>query len=207
MADLDLKQALFFARGLTTAGHPFGEDAVTHTAQDLQSWCKGAILDGAVWTPEAQAAWLVRYIRENWTSWTGTADMRALFLQKFQPAKTLDPAHRPVPELGPKPETYCPLCKDTGTVWTGNAEHYCQCESGEKYREGGGTLFIPKARRKEIHGHLSAIDEELIRSIGPLERKSLERCPICSATGALRDGSFCPCEVGIALRELREKKV
>jgi hypothetical protein len=204
MADLDMKQDIFYARGLTTNGHPFGEDAVIHTAQDLQAWCKGAILDGAVWTPEAQASWLVRHIRENWTTWTGTADMKALFMQKFHPAESCDPTRQALPDLGPKPEIHCPLCKDSGTIWTGNVEHYCQCESGEAYRAAGGTLFIPKARRAEIHGQLSAIDEELIRSMGPLKRKLIERCSYCSTTGTLPDGSYCKCEIGEALKEIRK---
>jgi len=77
-------QALAFARTLTLIpDFPRFEEALMATAEDLVNWCKGAFIEGIVWAPESQAAWLVREARRKMTKWTGTAELLAIFHQKF----------------------------------------------------------------------------------------------------------------------------
>ena len=80
-------------------GFPWDEDNVVATAEDLTSWCKGAVQGQRVWTAEDQAIWLVDEVRLRWTEkWLGPGAMLRIFRAKFEIEKlgperqTLDPS-------------------------------------------------------------------------------------------------------------------
>ncbi len=131
MADLDPNVAKFLAAGLTTIGHPFSNDAIENTAMDLVRWCKGAFVDGAMWTPEKQARWLTEEVRENWDEWPekgGTKRLLTLFKSKFAPRKTPDQV----------------------TDW---ANEPCHCNSGRKFRDCCQGKPMPPLELPPIKAH------------------------------------------------------
>jgi hypothetical protein len=86
MADLDIGKAKLLAGMLVTAGHPFAGSAILATASDLVRWCKGAVIDGRIVTPEQQAQALIDEVRTEWDGWPengGTRQLLQLFRSKY----------------------------------------------------------------------------------------------------------------------------
>jgi hypothetical protein len=125
---LDPRVASELAGALRTiVGFPWDADVVRSTAEDLMSWCTGAIVENRVWPAEAQARWLVREARENWDKWLGTVALRGLFRDKFQPRPRAGSESGP---LGPRPPVQCAVCKDSGILVEHRKHRYCDCEMG-----------------------------------------------------------------------------
>ena len=57
----------------------YSKNALEAFADDLWRWCRGAILNGRVWSAENQAYWLVTEVREQWETWQGSAALRKVF--------------------------------------------------------------------------------------------------------------------------------
>lgn len=153
-ATLDFFIALRFAHSLKTIlGAEYQSDAaINATAQDLVRWCAGAFIDGAMWTPENQAEWLVMEARENWETWQGTYGLRKLFRSKFVPE--LPPSNAAV-DYGPKPPIECAKCNDTGFI----GKQFCDCSMGQQVKSIWGDIPPPFAqpRRPQTAQGVSAL--------------------------------------------------
>lgn len=143
---LDAAAALEIATGFKLVpGFPW--DAVDATAKDLMRWCNGAIVNGRVWPPEAQAREVAREARESWEKWMGTAQLKAIFDAKFR-------RHIPLPngfqDFGPKPPIDCTSCKDTGYVRVRGKYQYCDCALAERMKGDAGDNAIHWLHRMDV---------------------------------------------------------
>ena len=80
----DIADELMTIPGLRT-------EALPGIAADLVDWCQGFSFDKERYIPEQQALWLVSRLRNTWTEWHGTAEMKIIFDNKFTIAPP-DPA-------------------------------------------------------------------------------------------------------------------
>jgi hypothetical protein len=144
MADLTLSVAQALAGALVTIGHPFQQVAINATAMDLMKWCKGAILDGRVWSAEQQAEALVEEARTTWDQWPekgGTKQLLELFRAKYAPKKAQASIEDRLPDM----------------IARGLLAAPCpHCTAGEPFCEYGGERSHEKAAAEEREVRASA---------------------------------------------------
>jgi len=149
LADLDLEVAMKLATQLTTIYDcPRSAIAIEAMAQDLVRWCRGWIGNNNVWPPEAQARWLVREAREQWTEkWLGTGALKQLLEARFPPSTRPGNAAQP---LGEKPPTECSDCNDTGIIRVRGRHEYCDCDLGARIRTDAGDNAARWLERMDV---------------------------------------------------------
>jgi hypothetical protein len=137
MPELNIDDATALAGSLANIGHPRMQAAINATAFCLVKWCKGAIIDGLVYSPERQAQELVQRACETWTEgWPvrgGTAKLLALFRELYE-------ARKPVVENPATQEQLiargvlsppCEVCNDTLHIGAPPHMMYCTaCAQG-----------------------------------------------------------------------------
>ena len=196
MADLDWGVALNLAGSLVTIGHPYQKAAIEATAQDLTKWCRGAIIEGRVWNPEAQAQAIVDEAR-MWDSWPdgGTKQLRALFLAKFGPKGETQQGWKPLSFdeavargliLPP-----CGTCDDRLTIGQPPEVRYClDCPAGRHMAKWEGDRGLrrlnnpPVARPTRDFATATPITpEQMTRALEDEQRRRREQQPLLSARG------------------------
>ena len=151
MARLDFDVAKSIAASLITIGHPFAGSAIEATAWDLVEWCGGCPQKGRQpqWSPEQQAAWLVKEARTTWPNgWPergGTMALLALFRGKFESLE-------PPPPLGVDEACRrglinrpCEICEDRLYLGTVPNMLYClACPEGRRNARWSGEQALHK---------------------------------------------------------------
>jgi hypothetical protein len=159
MADLTLSVAQNLAGSLVTIGHPYQQAAINATAMDLLKWCKGAILDGRIWSAEQQAEALVEEARTTWDQWPekgGTKQLLELFRTKY----------------APKPKAASASLEDRvpDMIARGILAAPCShCPAGELFCEYGGARAHETAAQEEREARESA--KRVTREGAKLTRK------------------------------------
>jgi hypothetical protein len=170
MADqLDYEAAFRFARALSTLdGFPRYDEAIEATASDLVRWCLGRVIEGRVWSAEAQAFWLVTEAREHWDKWKGTAALRDLFRARFVPEPPASNQARDVKELEklygkPDPDWSSKFLK---TALTGNkAKDHANQLNEVRYQAIRDSLYYTEGPgRSELGKGQSARDRDKAES-------------------------------------------
>jgi hypothetical protein len=140
---------------------------------DLIRWCKGAVINGVVWSPERQAAGLVEEARETWENgWPdrgGTQQLRSLFQCKYAPPqKEIAPLGRAELIEQGKLARPCVLCDP----------RYDYCEYGGV--KGHQLALKEEAEREDVERRIAATETK-----PRLERKPLTQFDV---DRILRDG-------------------
>jgi hypothetical protein len=165
-ASLEPELALKLASSLKTViDYPW--DTVVTTAEDLTRWCTGAILNGRVYDPEAQARWLITEIRDTWQAWAGTAAMKQLLDTKFKGHSTGPDQAEP---LGTPAPIQCHDCNDTGTINRDDAYTWCPCEAGYNTKTALGPEWLDFLNRGDPRTRQAQRQQERARTAEELER-------------------------------------
>ena len=99
------------ARFTAIPGFPNRNEAIGALADDLRELCIGRNLDGEYWDAERQAVWLTREARLRMPSWSGSSNLRQIYLEKFDPDRLAS-----CPVSGHLGNPQCPKCKGDGYI-------------------------------------------------------------------------------------------
>lgn len=137
---LDIKTAEECAKRLLgIPGYSWDEANIRATMEELMEMCRGAMMDGRVWSADSQAHWLVKEMRARCVkSWQGPAAMQAVFREKFGREEKPPGPEYEVHDIGPAVQPECSACRDQGTVRAPDGKHrFCDCEAGEATKSLG----------------------------------------------------------------------
>jgi hypothetical protein len=131
-------------RLLGIPGFSWDEANIRATTEELMEMCRGAILDGRVWSAESQAHWLVKEMRARCVkSWQGPAAMQVVFREKFGREEKPAGEQYEVHDIGTAVHPECSECRDQGTVHGPDGKHrFCECAAGEATKTGIGESWL-----------------------------------------------------------------